>query len=123
MAPDSLDAAMIIMSYHDLYHTTEGWGPMDVEDFMGQIARALKSGARFLIVDHVAPRGTGKDYAQELHRIEPEFARRDIERFGLRYIGGSDILRNRSDSYETMVFDPSVRGKTDRFIQVFEKPR
>ena len=36
---NSLDAAMIIMSYHDLYHEDTGWPQMDVPDFMGQIVR------------------------------------------------------------------------------------
>ena len=118
----SLDAAMIIMSYHDLYHTTDGWPAIDRADFMGQIVRALKPGGRFLIVDHNAAVGTGKDSAQELHRIEESFARQDVESYGLKYAGKSDALRNSADDYTVIVFDPKVRGKTDRFVLVFEKP-
>jgi len=118
----SLDAAMIIMSYHDLYHTTEGWPAIDKTDFMGQIVRALKPGGRFLIVDHAAAAGTGSDSAQDLHRIEEAFARRDVESYGLKYTGKSDALQNPDDDYSMIVFDPKVRGKTDRFILVFEKP-
>jgi predicted methyltransferase len=119
----SLDAAMIIMSYHDLYHTADGWPAIDRADFMGQIVRALKPGGRFLIVDHNAAVGTGKDSAQELHRIEESFARQDVESYGLKYARSSDALRNSADDYTAVVFAPGVRGKTDRFVLVFEKPK
>lgn len=65
--------------------------------------------------------GTGKDSAQELHRIEESFARQDVESYGLKYTGKSDALRNPADDYTAIVFDPKVRGKTDRFVLVFEK--
>jgi predicted methyltransferase len=67
--------------------------------------------------------GTGKDSAQELHRIEESFARQDGESYGLNYAGSSDALRNSADDYTAVVFDPDVRGKTDRFVLVFEKPK
>jgi predicted methyltransferase len=37
--------------------------------------------------------------------------------------GTSDILRNPADDHDVLVFDPKVRGKTDRFIFKFKKPR
>jgi len=122
LGENTLDAAIIIMSYHDLYHTAEGWPAIDKANFMGQIVRALKPGGRFLIVDHAAAAGTGSDSAQDLHRIEESFARADVESFGLKYKGKSDELRNPDDDYGVIVFDPKVRGKTDRFILLFEKP-
>jgi len=122
LGENNLDAALIIMSYHDLYHTADGWPAIDRADFMGQIVRALKPGGRFLIVDHDAAPGTGKDSAQELHRIEESFARKDVESHGLKYVGKSDALHAEGDDYSVIVFDPKVRGKTDRFVLVFAKP-
>jgi predicted methyltransferase len=122
LAPGSLDAAMIIMSYHDLYYGEEGWPQIDRERFMGQIVAALKPGARFLIVDHAAREGAGLEVTHQLHRIEESVARRDIEAAGLRYIGGSEVLRNPGDDHSLGVFDPAIRGKTDRFVLLFEKP-
>lgn len=118
----TLDAALIIMSYHDLYHTAKDWPAIDSRDFLGQIYRALKPGGRFLIVDHVASAGSGKSAAQDLHRIAPDFAREDISSFGFRFVGSSDALRNPDDDHSVMVFKPEVRGKTDRFVFLFEKP-
>ncbi len=124
LGENQLDAAIIVMSYHDIYHVDEkgGWRAIDAADFLGQIYTALKPGGRFLIVDHVAQPGSGKRDAQDLHRIDLEFAREDITSRGFELVGSSDALRNPSDDYTKMVFDPAVRGKTDRFILVFTKP-
>ena len=119
---EQLDAAFIIMSYHDLYHVAEGWPQIDGVHFLKQILDSLKPEGRFLIVDHVAAEGTGNVSAQDLHRIEPAFARKDIESIGFRYVDSNAALRNTSDDYTLTVFDPKVQGKTDRFIMVFEKP-
>jgi len=57
----TLDAALIIMSYHDLFYDDAelGWPQIDDENFIGQIYASLKPGGRFLIVDHVAQAGSG----------------------------------------------------------------
>jgi predicted methyltransferase len=122
LGENSLDAAIIIMSYHDLYHSAKDWPAIDSADFLGQVYRALKPGGRFLIVDHVAEPGSGKSAAQDLHRIDIEFASRDITANGFELIGGSEVLRNPEDDYSKMVFDPAVRGNTDRFVLLFVKP-
>ncbi|GAB3280835.1 class I SAM-dependent methyltransferase [Parahaliea aestuarii] len=119
---NTLDAALIVMSYHDLYYGEEGWPAIDREDFMGQIVAALKPGGRFLIVDHAARKGAGLEATHTLHRIEESVARRDIEAAGLSYIGGTEVLRNPQDDRSLQVFDPVIRGKTDRFVLLFEKP-
>jgi predicted methyltransferase len=123
LGQNSLDAALIVMSYHDLYHVDEpnGWRPIDADSFLGQIQQALKPGGRFLVVDHYAEAGTGKAAAQDLHRIDVEFAKADIGRHGFKLVVESDALRNPDDDHSLVVFDPGVRGKTDRFILVFEK--
>ena len=124
LGENQLDAAIIIMSYHDIYHVDQknGWSAIDASDFLGQILKALKPGGRFLIVDHAAATGSGKRDAQDLHRIDEDFANQDITSRGFVFVESSDALRNPEDDYTKMVFDPAVRGKTDRFILVFTKP-
>jgi predicted methyltransferase len=119
----SLDLAMIVMSYHDIYHIDEksGWFAIDGKDFLGQVHKALKPGGRFLIVDHQAKQGSGNKDAQVLHRIEESFAIADLESKGFKLVSKSDALRNPLDNYALSVFDPAVRFKTDRFILLFEK--
>jgi predicted methyltransferase len=123
LEPESLDAALIVMAYHDLYYYNPGigFGDIDVPLFFSQIRAALKPGGRLVIVDHSAVPGSGKQPAQQLHRIDEEFAIQDIESHGFKLVETSDALRNPDDDRSKMVFDAEFRGKTDRFILRFEK--
>ena len=118
-----LDAALIIMSYHDLFYADpeSGWNAIDSDDFLAQIYRSLKLGGHFLIVDHQTGSGRGSADAQGLHRIEQGFAVQDIEAAGFRLSAASSALRNTTDDHTLIVFDEKIRGKTDRYILVFEK--
>jgi predicted methyltransferase len=123
LAPGSLDAVLMVMSYHDLYvySPDRGWGHTDVSLFFAQVNAALKPGGRLVIVDHAAVDGSGSSAAQNVHRIDEAYAKRDIESNGFRFVAGSDALRNPEDDRSKMVFDKSIRGKTDRFILLFER--
>jgi predicted methyltransferase len=120
----SLDGAMIIMSYHDLYVVDEagGWPAIDAAQFLDQIVTALKPGGRLLIVDHAARAGTGKADAQTLHRIEESFAMADLRAHGLEFVASIDALHNVDDDHSKGVMNPEIRGHTDRFVQVYRKP-
>lgn len=125
LAPASLDAAIMVMSYHDLYFVDEkeGWPAIDSKNFLGQLHAALKPGGKFLIVDHAAKAGSGNAAAQDLHRIEETFARQDIESHGLALAGSSKALRNAADDRSKLVFVEKIKGKTDRFVLLFQKQR
>lgn len=124
LGESTLDGALIVMSYHDLYHVDpdSGWHSIDAGQFIDQIVRALKPGGRLLIVDHAAREGTGKADAQSLHRIEEAFAIRDFKAHGLAFVGSIETLRNRDDDRSGNVFDPAVKGRTDRFVHLYRKP-
>jgi predicted methyltransferase len=119
----TLDAALLVMSFHDLYYYNleRGWGNTDVDLFLSQVRGALKPGGRLVIVDHAAFAETGKSAVAEVHRIDEEFARQEIESAGFAFVTSSDALRNPDDDKTKMVFDKSVRGTTDRFIYVFTR--
>lgn len=123
MQADSLDAAMIIMSYHDLFYDDpkNSWPQIDHQDFIKQIHSGLKIGGRLMIVDHQANPGRQALDSQSLHRIEKDFAIERIEKLGFKLVAESAVLANPNDDKNLSVFTPEVRGKTDRFIVVFEK--
>jgi len=125
LGENTLDAAMIVMSYHDLYYADpkQGWPPIDAGNFLDQVHRAVKPGGAFLIVDHAAKADTDKSAAQDLHRIEEAFAKRDIASHGFVLEGTYDGLRNPADDKGVPVFEPKVRGKTDRFVHLYRKPK
>ncbi|MEQ1513843.1 MAG: hypothetical protein ABL934_14330 [Lysobacteraceae bacterium] len=124
LGANTLDGALIVMSYHDLYvaDDKDGWPAIDAGRFIDQIVTALKPGGRLLIVDHAAREGTGEADAQALHRIEEPFAVADFKTHGLEFAGSIDTLRNRDDDRSRNVFDPAIRGKTDRFVHLYRKP-
>ena len=119
----TLDGALIVMSYHDLYYAEpkDGWPAIDAGQFIGQLCTALKPGARLLIVDHQARAGSGKADTQSLHRIEDAFAIADFRSHCFELERTSDLLRNPADDHAANVFDPAIRGKTDRFVHVYRR--
>jgi predicted methyltransferase len=123
--PSEVDVAIVVMAYHDAYWVPkpeEGEWTVTRDPLMAALWRALRPGGRLLVVDHAALAGTGSAAAQPLHRIDEAFARADFERAGFRLVGTMQVLRNPSDDRTLSVFDPAIRGKTDRFVLVFEKP-
>lgn len=124
MGENVLDGAVIVMSYHDLYWVDEkeGWPKIDAGQFLDQIVRALKPGGVLLVVDHSAKSGTGSNDAQTLHRIDEQFSIADFRKHGLQWEAAMPMLRNPADDRSKNVFDPAIRGKTDRFVHLYRKP-
>ena len=61
--------------------------------------------------------------AQTLHRIDEAFVTGDVEAFGLQHTARPDASRNPGDDRSLHLFDPNIRGSTDRFILVLRKPQ
>jgi predicted methyltransferase len=124
LAAGSLDAIMLVLSYHDIYHVDveSGWEKIDRDKLLAELYKGLKPGGVFGVVDHVATSGAPPETGDTLHRIDPARVIRDVEAAGFELDGQSDALRNPADDHSKIVFDPAVRGQTDRFILRFRKP-
>jgi predicted methyltransferase len=120
IAPRSVDLAIIIMSYHDIYWVdeSEGWPAINTAAFLDGLRRMLKPGGKLLIVDHNAAPGTGKE-AVTLHRLNEEWAKKSLTSAGFVFEKSYDGLRNPDDQLDKMVFDPAVKGKTDRYVHLY----
>jgi predicted methyltransferase len=125
MAPNSYDFAMIHLNYHDFYWTSEkNHVPrLDPGVILLGLFKAMKPGGIVSIVDHIGPAGDTRALVDKLHRIDPEVVKADFKRAGFVLEAESDLLRMPSDDHTKIVFDPAVRGKTDRFAFRFRKPR
>jgi predicted methyltransferase len=81
----------------------------------------LKPGGSYVIVDHAAAVGTGTSNAQSLHRIEPASVREEVQAAGFVLDAETTMLANHDDQHSIKVFDPSIKGHTDRFAYRFVK--
>jgi predicted methyltransferase len=117
---DFFDVVWTFQNYHD-FHDSFFHGA-DVEAFDKLIYKALKPGGVFVIVDHAAEAGSGLKHTEDQHRIDPAQVRVELEKAGFKFDGESKVLANPADPHTALVFDPSIRGKTDQFAYRFKKP-
>jgi predicted methyltransferase len=90
---------------------------------LAALYRALKPGGIVGVIDFVGEPGDPRVIVNRLHRIDPARARADFERAGFVFEGQSDLLHVANDDHTMLVFDPAIRGKTDKFVSRFRKPR
>ena len=123
--PNSLDAILMGLSYHDTYwvNPDNGWPEIDRDKLLATLFAALKPGGVLGLTDHYAAEGTGSESVPTLHRIEKSLVIADLEAAGFELDAESDILRNPADDHSKSVFDESTRGQTDRFVLRFRKPK
>jgi predicted methyltransferase len=105
--PEPLDMIWTSQNYHDIHNIPN----VDVGDFNKAVFEALKPGGIFIVLDHAAEPGSGFRDTSTLHRIDARAVRNEVLAAGFEFIGESKA-----------VFDPSIRGHTDRFILKFRKP-
>jgi len=117
-ADNSLDVVTMALIYHDVVLSTA-----DRETMNQEIYAALKPGGVYLITDHYAKEGSKDTMTDALHRIDADMVRAEIEAAGFVLEAQSDVLHHSSDDRSKIVFDPSVRGKTDRFVYRFRKEK
>ena len=125
-APEKLDVVWTSENYHDLHNPPRG-APAgtpqpDVKPFNKAVFDALKPGGVYLIEDHAAAVGAGPEVTFKMHRIEAAQVKAEVEAVGFKLVGESDVLKNPDDPHAKMVFDPSIRGRTDKLLLKFRKP-
>ncbi len=118
VTPTPVDLIFTAQNYHDLHNF-----PVDVVGFNRTILASLKPGGLYVVLDHSAPAGSGLADTKTLHRIDADVVKQEVTAAGFEFVGASDVLANPADSRTAIVFDPSIRGKTDQFILKFRKPK
>ena len=116
--PQPADVVWTSENYHDFHN-----GPTaNIPGLNAAAFAALKPGGVYYIEDHAAAKGAGVTATSTLHRIDPAAAISEVEAAGFKRDGQSDLLANPDDPHDKAVFDPSIRGKTDKFALRFRKP-
>jgi predicted methyltransferase len=116
------DVVWLHLFYHDLHTALIQARGATAADFNRAVYERLKPGGFYVIVDHAAHVGAGASDAQSLHRIEPAALRKEVEAAGFVLDAQSAMLANKDDTHAIKVFDPSIKGETDRFAYRFVKP-
>jgi predicted methyltransferase len=120
-SPQAPDVVWLNLFYHDLHTAllqTRGATPAA---FNRAVYERLKPGGFYVIVDHVAAAGARTGHAESLHRIEPAAVREEVETAGFVLDAASTVLANKDDPHSIKVFDPSIKGATDRFAYRFKR--
>ncbi|HYX47355.1 MAG TPA: methyltransferase [Sphingomicrobium sp.] len=120
------DFVILNDNYHDTYWQSDKYGipKMDPNAFLKAVYDSMKPGGVIAVIDHAAnPNDDTRATVEKLHRIDPKVVKADFKRAGFVFVKSSDVLHNAADDHSLLVFDPKVRGKTDRFVFEFRKPR
>ena len=123
-APRSIDTLFLHLVYHDLYWVSDQYQhpPMDVPATLKSWFAAVRPGGHVVIVDHIGPAGDPRAVVDKFHRIDPARVTADMTAAGFVPDGTSDVLHRSDDDHSKNVFDPAIRGKTDRFMLKFRRP-
>jgi predicted methyltransferase len=122
---NAYDFAMLNLNYHDVYWENAKYkiARMDPDAWLKTLYAAMKPGGVVAVIDHAAnPGGDTRATVEKYHRIDPAVIKADFERAGFVLDGQSDLLRNPADDHSLAVFDPKIRGNTDRAMFRFKKP-
>ncbi|MER9318718.1 class I SAM-dependent methyltransferase [Mesorhizobium sp. M0659] len=116
------DVLWLHLFYHDLHTALVQKKGATAADFNRAVYKRLKPGGSYVIVDHAAAAGSGTSDTRSLHRIDPAFVDEEVEAAGFVLDAESTVLVNKDDPHSTKVFDPAIKGETDRFAFRFVKP-
>lgn len=124
LAPGSVDSIFAHLVFHDLYFESERFRfpRLDVDFMLANWFAAVRPGGTVIIIDHVGAAGDTREIVNSVHRIDPRTVIRDMTKAGFELVAQSDMLRRSNDDLRKSVFDPELRGKTDRFMMKFQKP-
>jgi predicted methyltransferase len=120
-ADNSMDMVTWILGPHELGFEPDGNSLGDPADTFSEIARVLKPGGVLLAADHIAPDGAGLEAGGSLHRIEESVVTQLAAQAGLTVVRSSDLLKNPSDPLTAGVFDPSIQGRSSKFVVLYRK--
>src|SRR5690606_17644690 len=115
------DVLWLHLFYHDLHTALIQARGATAADFNHAVYEQLKPGGSYVIVDHAAAAGTCTGDTRSLQRIDSASVREEVEAAGFVLDAQSPMLANKDDPHAVKVFDPSIKGKTDRFAYRFVK--
>ncbi len=120
-AAGSVDLVTWVQGPHELYFTPPSGSLGNPAKAFQEVARVLKRGGAFVVIDHSALPGQPQTTGQTLHRIDPALTIASAAVVGLMLDRTGEFLANPSDPKTKSAFDPSIRGTTDQHALRFIK--
>jgi predicted methyltransferase len=117
--PEKLDMVWTSQNYHDVHNVKD----IDVGAFNKAIFASLKPGGTYIVIDHVAEKGSGFSATSTLHRVDPDAVKAEVIAAGFEFVGSSDVIASSADDHKVAVFEQGLHDKTDRFLLKFRKPK
>ena len=110
-----LDLITLVNNYHDITYL-----PVDRAKMNQRLFAALKSGGKFVVVDHSAKAGADISSGKTLHRIDQAIVVAEVRKAGFVLEAEGDFLRDPADTREVSSGDAKI--PTDKFVLRFVKP-
>jgi len=120
-ADNSIDMVTWILGPHELWFRPGGQSLGDVRGSFAEIVRILKPGGVFLAIDHHAAPSSTTEVGQTLHRIREDIITDLATEAGLSVARSSNLHINEEDPLTNGVFDPSIQGRTSKFVVLYRK--
>lgn len=120
-ADGSIDMVTWILGPHELWFRPGGQSLGDVRGSFAEIVRVLKPGGTFLAIDHHAAANSTTEVGQTLHRIREDIITDLATEAGLTVARSSNMHLNEDDPLTNGVFDPSIQGRTSKFVVLYRK--
>lgn len=114
-AARDLDAVFMVLIYHDALVAKADETKMNKAIF-----DALRPGGHFIVVDHHAKQGSGKEAVGTIHRIDADYVKKQVEAVGFKLVEEGDFLSNPDDPREQHF--RKMETDTDKFVFKFQKP-
>ncbi|MDA0241155.1 MAG: methyltransferase [Proteobacteria bacterium] len=108
------DLLLNIREYHNL-------APESTMVFNRAVLTALKPGGFYCIIDHTR-RHMVADERENRRRMDPVLVIKQVQAAGFRFVDYSDLFYRADDELRYEVGRMTVRGNTDRFTLLFQKP-
>lgn len=121
-ATPPVDVVWMHLFYHDLHTPLIQAKGATAKAFNQAVYASLKSGGRYIVIDHAAAAGSGVRDTASLHRIDPALVVTEVLEAGFVLDAHSNLLADEADAHTIRVFDPAIKGETDRFAYRFIKP-
>ncbi|WP_244623310.1 class I SAM-dependent methyltransferase [Shewanella salipaludis] len=121
LAAASFDRIFFVLGFHDMYYHEADWPEIDRVKLLRALYLSLKPGGYLAIIDHDALPGADVSSAHEYHRLAKQEVITLMTQMGFELLASSELLKNPEDPLNISVFDPSIKGKSSRYLLKFTR--